>query len=73
MKGLRYQARFPVDQLPWGSQSLENIAVAALDVITAFAVPNLNTSSVESLIFRVRLPAKSPWLAGHSVYFGNRS
>jgi hypothetical protein len=45
MKGLRHQAMFLPDQLPGGSQSLGDMAAAALDVITAFAVPSLNTSS----------------------------
>lgn len=48
------------------------MAVAALGVIIAFAVPNLNTSFGESLIFSGSVAARLPWPAGHPVYFGNR-
>jgi hypothetical protein len=48
------------------------MAVAALGVITAFAVPNLNTSLGESLIFSGSVACPVVWPAGHPVYFGNR-
>jgi hypothetical protein len=71
LKGLQRQAMFLIDQLPGGSQSLEDMAVAALDVITAFAVPSLNTSFRESLIFSGSVACQvAPAAAGHSVYFG---
>jgi len=43
---------------------------AALDVITAFAVPSPGCPSQSSRIFRVRLPFGSPRRANHPAYFG---
>ena len=41
----------------------------ALDVTTAFAVPNPNCLSRGRRFFRVWLPSKSPCRASHSAYF----
>jgi hypothetical protein len=49
---------------------VEACTVTALDAITAFAVPNPNSSSQSSRFFQVWLPVGSPRRANHSAYFG---
>lgn len=50
---------------------MDTRTVAALDVITVFAVPNLNNFLAKVVdFFRVWLPSELPRLAGHSAYFG---
>jgi hypothetical protein len=44
--------------------------VTTLDVITAFAVPNLNCSSQSQSIFSGLEAFRVAPLANHSVYFG---
>jgi len=44
--------------------------VAALDAITAFAVPDPNCPSQSRRFFQVRLPSGLPQLADHPAYFG---
>jgi hypothetical protein len=53
-----------------GAHSVEACTVTALDAITAFAVPNPNSSSQSSRFFQVWLPFGSPRRANHSAYFG---
>src|SRR5207244_9833131 len=52
------------------ADSVETCTVTAPDAITAFAVPNPNSSSQSSRLFQVRLPNRSPCRANHPVYFG---
>jgi hypothetical protein len=49
---------------------VEACTVAALDAITAFAVPNPNCPSQSRRFFRVWSLAESPRLADHPAYFG---
>jgi hypothetical protein len=49
---------------------VEACTITAPDVITAFAVPNPNSSSQSSRFFRVWLPDGLPRWANHSIYFG---
>ena len=49
---------------------MDACTVAALDAITAFAVPNPNCSSQSSRFFQVWLPFGLPCRADHSAYFG---
>ncbi len=49
---------------------MDTFTVAALDVITAFAVPNVSGFSQSRRVFAVWLPSELPHRAGHSVYFG---
>ncbi len=53
-----------------GANSVETCTVTALDAITAFAVPNPNSSSQSRRFFQVWLPAGLPRRADHSAYFG---
>jgi len=53
-----------------GAHSVEACTVTAPDAITAFAVPNPNSSSQSSRFFQVWLPCGSPRRANHSAYFG---
>jgi hypothetical protein len=53
-----------------GAHSVEACTVTAPDAITAFAVPNPNSSSQSSRFFQVWLPVGSPRRANHSAYFG---
>ncbi len=48
---------------------MDACTVAALDAITAFAVPNPNCSSQSRRFFRVRLPSGSPRQAECPTYF----
>jgi hypothetical protein len=53
-----------------GVNSVEACTITALDVITAFAVPNPSCSSQTSWFFRVWLPLELPRAADHPAYFG---
>src|SRR5579864_2137809 len=50
--------------------NVDACTVAALDAITAFAVPNPNCPSQSRRFFQVQSPCRSPRPADHSVYFG---
>jgi hypothetical protein len=52
------------------ANSVETCTVTALDAITAFAVPNPNSSSQSRRFFQVWLPVGLPFRADHSAYFG---
>lgn len=52
------------------AHNVETCTVAALDVITAFAVPNPNGSSQNSRFFQVRLVSELPRQANYPAYFG---
>jgi len=52
------------------ADSVETCTVTAFDAITAFAVPNPNSSSQSSRFFQVWLPHRSPCRADHPAYFG---
>jgi hypothetical protein len=52
------------------ADSVGTCTVAALDAITAFAVPNPRCLSQGSRFFRVWLPAELSRQADHSAYFG---
>jgi hypothetical protein len=52
------------------ANSVDACTVAALDAITAFAVPDPNFSSQISRFFRVWVLSGLPRLADHSAYFG---
>jgi len=49
---------------------VDTCTVAALDVITAFAVPNPNCPSQDHRFFQVWSPYKLPCRADHPAYFG---
>jgi len=49
---------------------VETCTIAALDAITAFAVPNPDYLSQSCRFFRVRSSSKLPWPTNHSAYFG---
>ena len=51
------------------ANSVDACTVAALDAITAFAVPNPNYYSQSSRFFRVWLLVRSPFRADRSAYF----
>jgi hypothetical protein len=53
-----------------GPNSVETCTVTALDAITAFAVPNPNSSSQSRRFFQVWLLFGLPRRADHSAYFG---
>jgi hypothetical protein len=53
-----------------GTNSVEARTVTALDVITAFAVPNPSYPSQGGWFFQVWVPAESPRQAAHPAYFG---
>jgi len=53
-----------------GANSVETCTVTALDAITAFAVPNPNSSSQSRRFFPVWLLFGLPRRADHSAYFG---
>jgi hypothetical protein len=52
------------------ANSVETCTVTALDAITAFAVPNPNSSSQSRRFFQVWLLVRLPHRADHSAYFG---
>ena len=52
------------------ADSEETCTVTAFDAITAFAVPNPNSSSQSSRFFQVWRPNRSPCRADHPAYFG---
>ena len=49
---------------------METCTVAALDAITAFAVPNPNCSSQSQSVFSGLVALRLPRLADHPAYFG---
>ena len=53
-----------------GANSVEARTVTALDAITAFTVPNPNSSSQSRRFFQVWLLFGLPRRADHSAYFG---
>ena len=53
-----------------GTDSVDARTVTALDVSTAFAVPNPNASSQSRRFFRVWMLNKLPCRANHPAYFG---
>jgi hypothetical protein len=53
-----------------GANSVDACTVTALDAITAFAVPNPNSSSQSRRFFQVWLLFGLPRRADHSAYFG---
>src|SRR5579864_3903049 len=53
-----------------GANNVDACTVTALDVITAFAVPNPNFSSQSGRFFQVRMLVELPLRADHSAYFG---
>jgi len=53
-----------------GTNSVDTRTVTALDVITAFAVPNPSYTSQRSWFFQVRVLFELPRRATHSAYFG---
>ena len=60
-------------QLPAPAREQNNpdaCTIAALDAITAFAVPNPNCPSQSRRFFQVWLLFRFPCLADHSAYFG---
>jgi len=54
-----------------GANNVETCTVTALDAITAFAVPNPNSSSQSRRFFQVWLLFGLPRRADHSAYFGS--
>lgn len=50
--------------------SMDTCTVAAFDVITVFAVPNLSGFSQSRRFFRVWLYSESPRATDHPAYFG---
>ena len=51
------------------ANSVESCTITALDVITAFAVPDPGESSQTSRFFRVRSLTELPRLTNHPAYF----
>ena len=68
-KGYGFGCALAVDSYE-GANSVDTRTVAALDAITAFAVPNPGCSSQDSRFFRVWWFNELPRRTNHPAYFG---